>query len=52
MTRLMNIILKSLTGVLEATGNYRVLRRLEQQNRFGRGTPAVGTQAGCLQKSI
>lgn len=30
----MNIILRSLAAILEASGNYRVLRRLEGQDRF------------------
>ena len=36
MTRLMNFILKSLAGILEASGNYRVLRRLETAEPVGR----------------
>jgi hypothetical protein len=41
----MNIILKSLAAVLEASGNYRVLRRLEGRDRFSReidANPFVG----------
>jgi DNA polymerase III subunit epsilon len=40
MKRLMNIILRSLAAVLEASGHFRVLRRLEQQHRFSPEMPA------------
>jgi hypothetical protein len=33
MTRLMNIILKSLAAVLEASGNYRGANRIHRQRR-------------------
>ena len=39
MNRFMNIVLKSLAAVLETSSHYRVLRRLEQQDRFSRDTP-------------
>ncbi|MGA7324292.1 MAG: 3'-5' exonuclease [Rhodomicrobium sp.] len=40
MTRLMNFMLNRLAGVLEARGNYRVLRRLEKRDRSASAIPA------------
>lgn len=38
MKRFVKFLLKSLAAALEASGNYRVLRRLEQQDNFSRAT--------------
>src|SRR5258708_36739699 len=40
MKRLMDAVLDSLAAALEASGGYRVLRRLGPQDQFAAGTPA------------
>ncbi len=40
MKTLMNVVLKTLASVLEMSGNYRVLRRLERHDRFSAERPS------------